>query len=111
MKTFDEIVKLNQELIAKFKKVEQKPWSAEANLVELTKQVGALSKYVMVYEKYYFKSERDKNHKRTELEDISDQLADIFFCLVRIGDHYKIDLEESVLRMVDQTNEMLKKID
>ena len=107
MKTFEEIVQLNKELIEKFKAVEQRPWGAEAGVIELSKQLGTLSKHVMVYEKYYMTGIEDKQGYKTDISNIADQLTDIFFCLVRLADHYKIDLEKSILDMVDDANNKL----
>jgi NTP pyrophosphatase (non-canonical NTP hydrolase) len=108
MKSFEEIAKLNRELVEKFKEQEQRPWGAEASLIELTKQVGTLSKHIMVYEKYYVAGIENKQGYKTDLSNIANQLADIFYCLVRLADHYKIDLEKSILDMIDDANEKLK---
>lgn len=108
MKTFDEIVKLNQDLIEKFEKMEQRPWGVEGSLIDLSKQVGTLSKHVMVYEKYYIKGIENRERYKTDLSNIADQLADIFFCLVRLSDHYKIDLEKSIEVMAESANEKFK---
>jgi NTP pyrophosphatase (non-canonical NTP hydrolase) len=83
-----------RKLIAEFKKREQKEWGAEGSMIELMKQVGDLSKCVMVYEKYYLK-ERELDPKYKTIKDnIGDELYDIFFMTVRLADHYGIDLEQ-----------------
>jgi len=107
MKSFEGIVKINKELLEKFKEVEQRPWGAEASILDLTKQAGTLSKHVLVYEKYYMAGIENKERYKTDLSNIGDQLADIFYCLVRISDHYKIDLEKSILGMIDNANKKL----
>jgi hypothetical protein len=48
----------------------------------------------MVYEKYYLK-ERELDPKYKTIKDnIGDELFDIFFMIVRIADHYGINLEQ-----------------
>lgn len=106
-KTFNEIVELNKKVIEKFKEVEQKPWTIEANIIELAKQVGDLSKHVMVQEKYYLKAREKEENYITSLKEISDELADIFFCLVRIADEYKIDLEKVIIEAREKDQEKL----
>lgn len=66
-------------------------------MVELAKQVGDLAKHIMVQEKYYLKEREGKPEYKTNKQNIADELADIFFCLVRIADIYKIDLEQAFL--------------
>lgn len=93
---FKEAIKLAEEIIKRFEKIEGKKWGAEGSLIELQKQVGELSKLIMVYEKYYF-SDRDKTDKQYETtkEKIADELADIFYAIIRIAKHYNIDLEKA----------------
>ncbi len=96
MKTLQEIINITRKEIGAFEKVEQKKWGIEANIVELAKQVGDLAKHIMMQEKYYLKERREKVEYKTNKQDIEDELADIFFCLVRIADYYKIDLEKAL---------------
>ena len=57
-------------------------------MIELAKQIGDLSKLVMVEEGYYF-----PDHYKSGTELIGDELADIFAAVIRIADYYDIDLE------------------
>ena len=43
-------------MVAEFERVEQRPWGIEGAMIELSKQVGDLSKRVMTAEKYYLRS-------------------------------------------------------
>jgi len=96
--TFQELIEITKKVIQEFDKVEQRPWGVEATMIELMKQVGDLAKHVMVFEKYYLqKREKDPNYKTTK-DDVADELADILYCLVRIAEHYGIDLEEAYLK-------------
>jgi NTP pyrophosphatase (non-canonical NTP hydrolase) len=93
-KSFREVVGDTRKLVKEFEKREQKKWKIEGAMIELMKQVGDLSRCVMMKEKYYLKS-RDLDPKYKTIKDnIGDELYDIFFMLVRIADHYGIDLEK-----------------
>ncbi|MFH0701017.1 MAG: hypothetical protein V2A62_01115 [Candidatus Woesearchaeota archaeon] len=107
--TFKEAVKLAESIIVRFEKIEGRKWGAEGSLIELQKQVGELSKLIMVYEKYYF-SDRDKIDKQYEAstEKIADELADVFYALIRIARHYNIDLEKAHLEARKEEDLFLK---
>lgn len=95
--SFKELIEITRRVIEEFDKVEQRPWGIEASTIELMKQVGDLSKRIMMIEKYYLeKRNKEPNYKSTK-EDVGDELADIIYSLVRIADYYGIDLEESCL--------------
>lgn len=51
--TFQELIAITRRAIQAFTQVEQRSWTIEATMIELMKQVGDLSKHVMVMEKYY----------------------------------------------------------
>jgi uncharacterized protein YabN with tetrapyrrole methylase and pyrophosphatase domain len=95
-KKFDELLQQTRSMITQFKNVEQKPWGIEGSMMELSKQVGDLSKRVMVAEKYYLKSRDNNSQYIKSKNEIADELFDIWFCLVRIADYYEIDLEKSI---------------
>lgn len=95
--TFQKIIKLTQYVIKEFEKKEQKPWKAEGSLIELSKQVGDLARYVMVREKYYLPEREKELNYRGANKDIADELADIFYCVAKLAEHYNIDLEEAIV--------------
>jgi NTP pyrophosphatase (non-canonical NTP hydrolase) len=91
--TFKELVEMTRQVITAFDKVEQRPWSIEVTMLELIKQVGDLAKHILMHERYYLQDRANNPNYRTSVEDIGDELADIMYCVIRIAEHYKIDLE------------------
>ncbi len=97
--TFQEMVELNRKVIKKFEEVEQKPWGIEGSMIELAKQVGDLAKHVMVQEKYYLKDRESAENYKTTKTELADELTDLFLMIVRIADHYNIDLEAELVKV------------
>ena|SRR3990167_121213 len=95
-KTFAELISQTKKVIAEFQKVEQRPWGVEGAMIELSKQFGDLSRLIMVQEKYYLKSREDQPAYAATKQKIADELFDIWFCLVRLADHYGINFEEAI---------------
>ena len=107
--SFQEAIKLAEGIIERFEKIEGRKWGAEGSLIELQKQVGSLSKLIMVHEKYYF-SDRDKTDKQYEAdkEKIADELADVLYAIIRLAKHYDIDLEKAHLDARKAEDDFLK---
>ena len=107
--SFKEAIELAEELIERFEKIEGKPWKAEGAMIELQKQVGELAKLMMIQEKYYFPN-RDKvdNQYEVSKEKIGDELADIFFGIIRIAKHYNIDLVDAHIKARKAEDDFLK---
>ncbi|OGM19267.1 hypothetical protein A2686_04755 [Candidatus Woesebacteria bacterium RIFCSPHIGHO2_01_FULL_38_10] len=78
-------------------------------MIELSKQVGDLSKLVMSYEGYYPKDrgKQDKQYLATKGK-IADELADLLFMIIRIADYYDIDLEKAHVGARKGENKYLK---
>lgn len=95
-KHFNELVEQTREMISQFQKIEQKTWGVEGAMIELSKQVGELSKHVMIQEKYYLKSRENQSEYKTTRQKIADELFDIWFCLIRIADYYKLNFEQTI---------------
>jgi NTP pyrophosphatase (non-canonical NTP hydrolase) len=96
--TFEDLIEMTRKVITAFQRVERRPWTIETTLIELSKQVGDLAKHVMVIEHYYLPDRDQRTDYHTTLEDIGDELADILYCLIRIAEHYQIDLEAAHIR-------------
>ena len=109
--TFKEAIDLAVGIIKRFKKVEGKPWEINGSMIELSKQVGDLSRLVMSYEGYYPKN-RDKIDKKylANKEKISDELADLLFMVIRIADYYNIDLEKAHVKARKGEDKYLKSL-
>jgi NTP pyrophosphatase (non-canonical NTP hydrolase) len=107
--SFREAINLAEGIIKRFESVEGRKWGAEGALIELQKQVGELAKLIMVYERYYFQEidKFDKKYESTK-EKIGDELADIFYAIIRIAKHYGIDLEKSHIEARKDEDEFLK---
>ena len=96
--TFQDLIAITRTVIAAFDRVEQRPWTIEVTMIELMKQVGDLAKHVMMAEQYYLTDRANHPHYQTSTEDIADELADILYCLIRVAEHYQIDLAGAHIR-------------
>ena len=96
--TFQELLTITQRVIKEFDKVERRSWNIEVTMIELMKQVGDLSKHVLMFEKYYLQDREHLPEYKTSKEDIADELADILYCVIRVAEYYQIDLEDAHLK-------------
>jgi NTP pyrophosphatase (non-canonical NTP hydrolase) len=80
------------------------PWNADIMMVELAAEVGTLADSIMIREGH--------RPPRSSLDDIDleDDVADVLFMLVRIADHYNIDLDNAYERMICGTRRKLEKL-
>jgi len=107
--TFKDMVLLTHNIIDRFTTIEQRPWGVEGSMMELTKQVGDLTKIVMTQENYYFK-EREQNdpNYHSNKDRIGNELADIIYATIRVARHYNIDLEKAYLKARAEEDAFLK---
>jgi NTP pyrophosphatase (non-canonical NTP hydrolase) len=96
--TFHDLIEMARKVIAAFDRVERRPWTIEATTIELAKQVGDLARRIMVRERYYLPDRDQRPDYQTSIDGIGDELADILYCLIRIAEHYQIDLEAAHIR-------------
>jgi NTP pyrophosphatase (non-canonical NTP hydrolase) len=97
-RTLAELVAINRTVAAAFEQVERRPWSIEVTALELAKQVGDLSRRILSAEGYYLPDRDHRPEYAGQIDDIGDELADILYCLIRISDHYGVDLEAAHLQ-------------
>lgn len=97
-----EMVTATRQLIMLFQKVEPRPWGIEAMMTELAGEVGTLADSVMIKEGY-------RQLRDGDTLDLEDDLADVLFMLIRIADHYHINLETTYMQMIQSTQAKLEK--
>lgn len=108
-RTFREMLDLARTVIAAFDARERRDWTIETAMIELTKQVGDLAKHVMVAERYYL-ADRDTDPRyATTTGEIADELADVLLALIRIADHYGIDLEQAHIQTRERELDYLRR--
>lgn len=106
---FEDTINDIRKSISRFQKIEGKPWGIEGAVIELAKQVGQLSALVMNREGYYYaEREKESDSYKASNDNIADELADIMFAVVRIADHYGIDLVATNVRTRKLEDEFLK---
>jgi NTP pyrophosphatase (non-canonical NTP hydrolase) len=96
--TFQELAQINRQVAAAFDDHERRPWTLEIVMMELAKQVGDLSKAILTTEGYYLADRDSKPGYQAGADRVANELADILYCLMRIADHYQIDLAEAHVR-------------
>lgn len=97
-RTFQELIEITRTVIRAFDEAERRPWPIEVTMVELMKQTGDLARRVMTQENYYLPDRDQRAEYQTSTQDIGDELADILSCVIRIAEHYHIDLEAAHLQ-------------
>jgi NTP pyrophosphatase (non-canonical NTP hydrolase) len=107
--TFEEAINDIRKSVTRFQKIEGKPWGAEGAVIELAKQVGQLSALIMNREGYYYaEREKDNDNYKSSNDNIADELADVIFAVVRIADHYGIDLASTNVKTRKLEDDFLK---
>ncbi len=96
--TFQDLVAITRRVMRDFDAVEQRPWTIEATMIELMKQVGDLARHVMTAQHYYLPDREHDPAYATSKAGIADELADVLYCVIRVAEQYGIDLEEAHLQ-------------
>lgn len=106
--SFEDSINDIKKTINRFQKIEGRPWGVEGAVIELAKQVGQLSALVMNREGYYY-SDRDKEDSKysSTNDEIADELADIMFAVVRIAEHYGINLQSTNIKTREDEDKFL----
>ncbi len=92
------IVRKTEKVINEFEKREQKKWTPEIMMTELTKQLGEVSKQIMMLGKNYISQRDNYLEYASSKEKLADELSDVLFMLIRLSKYYQIDLEKSHLK-------------
>lgn len=92
-KTFSEMIEMYRDVVRRFHKIELNEWNAQGAVIELVKQVGELSKWVMYKERYYAFKENEETVNR----HLGNEMADVIAQVVRLADVYNIDLEKAYI--------------
>jgi NTP pyrophosphatase (non-canonical NTP hydrolase) len=108
--SFQDAIELYRAVYHQFEKIEGRPWGVEGAIIELVKQVGELAKYVMVVENYYFSSREKQSGYEANKEKIGNELADVIAQVIRIADHYQIDLVEAHIQARKEELESLDRL-
>jgi NTP pyrophosphatase (non-canonical NTP hydrolase) len=96
--TVHQLAEINRQVAAAFDARERRPWSLETVMIELAKQVGDLARALLTTEGYYLE-DRDSNPGYQAGSDrVANELADILYCVMRVADHYQVDLAEAHVR-------------
>lgn len=86
--TFCEMQEMYRGIVKRFNKIELQEWRAEGAMIELMKQVGELSKQVMIKEKYYALTEAVPDVDAR----LENEMADVIAQVMRLADYYNVDL-------------------
>lgn len=92
--TFQKMQELSLEVHRQFEKIEMRSWGIEAAMIELSKQVGDLSKLVLSQENYYLASRQQSSKYQSSRERIGNELADILHWLIWIADYYGVSIPQ-----------------
>ena len=103
-KTFSEMIEMYRDVVRRFHKIELNEWNAQGAVIELVKQVGELSKWVMYKERYYALEGEVFNVD----ERLGNEMADVVAQIMRLADHYKIDLEKAFIEAREDEDRYLK---
>jgi len=76
-------------------------WDMSVMVTELVGEVGTLADSVMIQEGH-------RPARNSEPIDLEDDIVDVMFMLIRIADHYNIDVESAYEEMIEKTQRKLK---
>ena len=96
-RTFAEMQDRYKEIVNRFNKIELQEWKAEGAMIELAKQV-------MIKERYYALEGEVFNVD----ERLGNEMADVVAQIMRLADHYKIDLEKAFIEAREDEDRYLK---
>ena len=106
--TYREAIASGRQILERFRGMQPRTWGAEGAFIELAKQVGDLGKHIMVTDGYYGQRENKERYASSKAH-IEDELVDIFTAVIRLADHYDIDLVVATDRVRQAEDEFLRR--
>jgi NTP pyrophosphatase (non-canonical NTP hydrolase) len=97
-------VKQLKELVKTF--CEEREWDQYHNAKDLA--IGIITESSELLEHFRFKSEEEIDdffHNKGKKEEISEELADVLFFILRFAEKYHIDLSEELKKKLDKNTE------
>jgi NTP pyrophosphatase (non-canonical NTP hydrolase) len=76
-------------------------WDMSVMVTELVGEVGTLADSIMIKENH-------RPARNGEEIDLEDDIVDVMFMLIRIADHYDIDVESAYQEMIEKTQRKLQ---
>ena len=70
--------------------------------LDLVEEVGELANSILLSEDV-----KPDKHKTGSQEEIEDAMADIFYNLILLADHYNINLEKAYIEMLEHVNKRI----
>lgn len=102
--TFADMQRMYGDVVKRFNRIENREWKAEGAMIELTKQVGELAKQVMFKEEYYAFTEDE-----TTIDGkLGNEMVDVIAQVMRLADHYGIDLETAFVAAREDEDRYLR---
>ena len=92
----------SRKIFERFAKIEPRRWTIEGATMELVTEVGDLTELILRKEYYKQNIYEDLDYQ------IRDELSDVLLVLMRIADHYNIDLDKAYKEMEDLMDDRLK---
>lgn len=102
--TFQEMTDMYMAVVKRFNKIELQDWKAEGAMIELMKQVGELSKQIMIKEKYYALTGEVPGVD----EQMGNEMADVIAQVIRLANYYNVDLEDAFIKAREDEDSYLK---
>jgi len=99
--SLEELKPKTKKLVERFKDIEPRRWSVEGSIMELMTEIGDLTELVL----------RKEYYKENVYDDVDfqirDELADIIFVVIRLADHYGVNLDQAYSEMLESVSNRL----
>jgi len=99
---FQKMINKAIEIKKRYNKIELKEWNLEQDFMGMAKDMGDLSKLLMIYKGY--RAKENSNLKK----EIEHELADILWSVIVIAEKTGVNLEESFWDAMDELDKKLR---